>query len=143
VSNNSTAVIKEAIDKISLYCYVENPNELLNYSIEHDKIVSKLLKELNWEKSKRYGVAAKIIAIYFKVTIIIPSKVSSSIIEKIYPPIDSNNLSRIKGFENRKWTVLDRKTYQDIIIALDLQLKNNNSSFIDFESGNTLITKRK
>jgi hypothetical protein len=143
VSNNSTAVIKEAIDKISLYDYVENPNELSNYKTEHNNIVLKLLNELKWNETDRYGVAAKIIAIYFKVTIIIPGRAISSIIEKIYPPIDSYNLSKIIGFEKHKWTELDEKTYQDIITALELQLKKNNSSFIDFEAGNTLITKRK
>jgi hypothetical protein len=141
-SGTSTAIIRQALDDINIYSYVEDPTKLLDYKNEHIKIVNNLLEKLGWDKDgDRYGVATKIIAIYFKVAVIIPGKASSSIIKGIYPPIDSLNLSKIKGFSNYKWTKLNKDKYEDIITALDNQLKNNNSSFIDFEAENTFIIK--
>ena len=145
-SGTSTAIIRKALDVIDIYSYVEDPNKLLSYEEVHNKIVKNLIGKLKWDPNKRYGVAAKIIAIYFKVTIIIPGKASSSIIKGIYPPIDANNLGRIEDnddFKDAKWTKLNEVTYNKIITALSKQLKNINSSFIDFEAENTLLTNKK
>jgi len=141
-SGTSTAIIRKALDGIDIYSYVEDPTKLDKYEDAHKEIVEKLMSKLNWNiLGDRYGVAAKIIAIYFKVAIIIPGKASFSIIKGIYPPIDAFNLKSIEGFKNAKWTKLNEATYNEIITALDKQLKNNKSSFIEFEAENTLIIK--
>ena len=143
LSSNSTDIIRKALDEINIYSYVEDPSKLSDYEIEHKKIVKNLIGKLKWDSNDRYGVAAKIIAIYFKVAIIIPAKAPSSIINGIYPPIDAFNLKSIEGFKDAKWTKLNEARYDEIITALDEQLKNNNSSFIDFEAQNTLLTNKK
>jgi len=48
----------------------------------------------NW-KNNLFGVASKIIAMYFKVSIIIPAKDPKNVRLKIYPPIDSINLKQL------------------------------------------------
>ena len=142
LSGTSTEIIRKALDDINIYSYIEYPSRLSNYKKEHINIVKDLIGKLNWDSNDRYGVAAKIIAIYFKVAIIIPAKAPLSIINGIYPPIDAFNLKKIVGFKDAKWTKLNEVNYYDIIEALEKQLKNNNSSFIDFEAGNTLLTNR-
>jgi hypothetical protein len=94
--------------------------------------------KLNWnECGDKYGVASKIIAIYFKVSVIIPNKEPRILTEKIYPPIDSYNISRIKGFEKFKWTKLDEPTFYKMISSLENQLKKEQSNFIEFEAQNS------
>jgi hypothetical protein len=92
LSGTSNGIVRQALDDININSYVEDPTKLSDYEKEHKKIVKNLIEKLKWDPNDRYGVAAKIIAIYFKVAIIIPGKASSSIIEKIYPPIDAHNL---------------------------------------------------
>jgi hypothetical protein len=142
LSGTSTLKIRKALDAIDIYSYIEDPTKLSDYKKEHGKILKKFLEKLGWDKDEsRFGAAAKVIAIYFKVGIIIPSKAPLHIINGIYPPIDSHNLAKIKGFKNNKWTKINEATYSKIIEALYIQLKSTNSSFIDFESENTFITK--
>lgn len=142
LSGTRTGIIRQALDDINIYSYIEDPTKLDKYEDAHKDIVDKLLTKLEWKNQEtRYGIAAKIIAIYFKVAIIIPGKAPLSIINGIYPPIDAYNLHKIKGFNNHKWTKLDKDTFDKIIGALKSQL--GNSSFIDFEAQNTLLTNKK
>lgn len=143
LSGTGTEIIRKALDDIDIYSHVEDSTKLLDYSNAHKVIVNELLLKLYWNKCKyKYGVASKIIAIYFKVSIIIPNKEPWSLMGKIYPPIDSYNISKIKGFEKFKWTKLDEPTFYKMISSLENQLKNERSSFLDFESKNNLIINK-
>jgi hypothetical protein len=140
LSGTSTEIIRNALDDIDIYSYVEDSTRLLEYADAHKAIVVKLLIKLGWNNYvDKYGVVSKIIAIYFKVTLIIPGKAPLSLIKKIYPPIDSFNISKIKGFEKLKWTKLDEDTFYKMMSSLENQLENEQSNFIDFESKNTLV----
>ncbi len=133
-----TKQVKIAIEKSGLYDTINNPKKLKNFDTLHYEIANSLMKELKL-KNNKFGIVAKIIAIYLKVTVIIPVKVENEIINKIYPPIDSNNLKRIDGFRNEKWTELTEVKFKKVIEGLKNQLKNSNSNFIEFESGVDLI----
>ena len=78
-----------------------------------------------------------------RVTLIIPGKAPLSLIKKIYPPIDSFNISKIKGFEKLKWTELDEVTFYEMMSSLENQLENEQSNYIDFESKNTLVINKR
>ena len=141
LNGTGTEKIRKALDDIDIYSHVEDSTKLLDYSNAHKVIVDELLIKLNWKKyADKFGVASKIIAIYFKVTIIIPNKEPRSLMEKIYPPIDSYNISKIKGFEKFKWTKLDESTFYKMITSLENQLETEKSNFIEFESQNIFCT---
>lgn len=116
-----------------------NPKKLKNFDTVHHEIASSLMKELKLNQDK-FGIVAKIIAIYLKATVIIPARIDNQIVNKIYPPIDSNNLKRISGVKKEKWTELKEKKFKEVIDALKLQLKVSKSNFIEFESGVDLTT---
>ena len=137
----TTENIVNAINKSGLRDFVETYNGIGKAEFEafHVTCAEKIIEELNNYKCT-YGRAAKIIAVYIKTALIIPLHGVNC--DFIHPPIDAYNLSKIKGYEKRKWTKLNKDKYKEIITALDNQLKNNNLNFIDFEADNTLITKR-
>lgn len=134
-----TKQIKVAIEKSGLYDLMINPKKLKNFDTVHHEIASSLMKELKLNQDK-FGIVAKIIAIYLKATVIIPARIDNQIVNKIYPPIDSNNLKRISGVKKEKWTELKEKKFKEVIDALKLQLKVSKSNFIEFESGVDLTT---
>jgi hypothetical protein len=137
LNGTGTEKIRKALDDIDIYSHVEDSTKLIDYSNAHKVIVKQLLMKLNWNECVyKYGVASKIIAIYFKVSIIIPNNEPWSLMEKIYPPIDSYNISKIKGFEKFKWTKLDESTFYKMITSLEKQLEMEKSNFIEFESQN-------
>ena len=143
LNGTGTEKIRKALDDIDIYSHVEDSTKLLDYTNAHKAIVDELLIKLDWKKyADKFGVASKIIAIYFKVTLIIPGKVPLSLIKKIYPPIDSFNISKIKGFEKLKWTKLDEVTFYEMMSSLENQLENEQSNYIDFESKNTLVINK-
>jgi hypothetical protein len=138
LTGTGTEIIRKALDGIDIYSHVGDSTKLLDYPNTHKAIVKELLMKLNWnECGDKYGVASKIIAIYFKVSVIIPNKEPRILTEKIYPPIDSYNISRIKGFEKFKWTKLDEPTFYKMISSLENQLKKEQSNFIEFEAQNS------
>lgn len=137
ISGTKTTVIKKAIENSGLENYISNPNLLDNYSISHDNLVKKLNKELGWDLNERYGVVAKIIAIYFKVSIIIPCNASKKIMEQIYPPFDSINIIKL-GLVKYKWTNLNKDKFKYISNELKNYCLKNHLTFIDFESENVL-----
>lgn len=139
IPGTKTTVIKKAIENSGLENYISNPNLLDNYSISHDNLVKNLNKELGWDLNERYGVVAKIIAIYFKVSIIIPSNASKNIMQQIYPPFDSFNLKKL-GLNDFKWTRLNRTEFDLIIRELEKFCAKTNSSFIEFETMNQLTS---
>jgi hypothetical protein len=134
-----TKQVKAAIEKIGLYHLIQQPKELKNVEKKHNELANKLIKELKLAKH-HFGLAAKIIAIYLKVTVIIPQRASEDILKNIYPPIDAKNLHKINGFKNSKWTSLTEKEFDKAILELKTQLKKSNSTFIEFEAENELTT---
>ncbi|MBI1327332.1 MAG: hypothetical protein GC136_06775 [Alphaproteobacteria bacterium] len=99
--------------------FVRNPSRDL-YERDHDKWCDSILNEIRF---MAYGRAAKLIAVYLKVMLILDPGVPSEITDVIHPPIDSVlliNIKKIKGFESfkyskAKWTGLDKIEYQEII----------------------------
>lgn len=138
LTGTGTEIIRKALDDIDIYSHVKDSKTLLEYYNAHKAIANNLLMKLNWEKcGDKYGVISKIIAIYFKISIVIPNIKPKILTEKIYPPIDSYNISRIKGFKNFKWTKLDEPTFYKMISSLENQLKKEQSNFIEFEAQNS------
>lgn len=133
-----TKIIKAAIEKVGFEKYIENPQLLESYKKSHNVLVNKLNKELDWNLDEQYGVLAKIIAMYFKVAIILPNKTSKKIMEQIYPPIDSHHLKTI-GLRQLKWTSMNAKEFNQSIVALESYCKTNSMSFIDFEGKHSLV----
>ena len=139
LKGTNTKTIKNAIELLDLFSFVENPERLSDYPIIHDKLVVGLLNKLNWvDQENRYGVAAKIIAIYFKVSIILPSKAPNKIINNIYPPMDANNIHRLKGFKKSTWTKMGKTEFSNIIEGLNDYILQNKMTYIEFESKNPL-----
>jgi len=133
--------VKKAIEIADLRNFVLNPNQLDNYDSLHPILVNRILKTTKWP-SNYYGVASKIIAIYFKVSIIIPSAGTKVMRSKIYPPLDAYNLNRIPGFERAKWTNLEKNNFLCAIESLKVFLANTRSNFCEFESQNLLVKSR-
>jgi hypothetical protein len=138
LKGTDTKTIKNAIEKLDLYSYVDNPQKLSDYPKVHEELVDKLLEFLSWDNESYYGVAAKIIAIYFKVSIILPSKAPHKIINKIYPPMDANNIHRLKGFKKSTWTKMGKTEFSNIIKGLNDYILQNKMTYIEFESKNPL-----
>jgi hypothetical protein len=137
LSGTKVKFIVEAIEKADLKKYAENPTLLSEYSKTHEKLVIAVLEALKWNKNHKFGAAAKIIAIYFKVSIILSKKGKASILNQIYPPIDTFNLKQL-GIRNLNWTNIDKTDFNFIIEQLEIYCKNNNLTFLDFESKNKL-----
>jgi hypothetical protein len=137
LSDTKTKKIRLALEKIDIQQFVSDPELLLDFPKTHKKLISKLIKVLNWDEKTRFGVAAKIIAIYFKVTLVISRNAPREIIHKIYPPLDSFNLKQL-GIRNLNWTNIDKTDFNFIIEQLEIYCKNNNLTFLDFESKNKL-----
>jgi hypothetical protein len=133
-----TVLIKSAIEKVNLSNYVSNPELLTNYKLVHHQLILKLNKELNWDLNKHYGVLSKILAIYFKVTIIIPNNAPELIKNLVYPPIDSINILKIGLGKKYKWTKINEEHFNEIIDLLEKHCLTFNMSFIEFESKNKL-----
>lgn len=132
--------IKNAIENIGLYSYVEKPSSLLEYDKIHDNLVDKFLKAMGWRNSY-YGVAAKIIAIYFKVTLNITGKAPSNISNLIYPPLDSYNLKQIYGSRSApNWTSLDKTSFKRVLRDLIYYCEKHKISFKNFEANNPFTT---
>lgn len=136
-----TSIIKDAIENAGLEDYVKDPNLLDNYHVVHKKLVENISKKLNWDLNKMYGVIAKIIAIYFKVSVILPQKSSKKILEQIYPPIDSFNLKTLELNKDMKWTAINKTMYLKVINKLEKYCANHEINFIEFEEKNSLLRK--
>jgi hypothetical protein len=137
-SGTSTGIIKDAVEKAGLEAFVENPKLLEDYPSIHDYLVKKLNKKLGWSIDQKYGVLAKIIAMYFKVAIILPNKASKKIMVQIYPPIDSHHLNTI-GLRNLRWTNMNEKGFNQSIDALKRYCKQQSMDFTAFEGNHPLV----
>ena len=133
-----TKIIKAAIENVGFEKYVENPQLLGDYKSIHKELVNKLNKELDWNLDEQYAVLAKIIAMYFKVAIILPNKAPKKILEQIYPPIDSHHLKTI-GLQKLRWTNMNAKVFNQSIDALEIYCKQHSMDFIAFEGNHPLV----
>lgn len=123
----TTKNIKSAIEATDLKEFSKNPKSMTaeQYDDFH-KISSNLIIE-NLDKlgiKASYGQAAKIIAIYFKTSLVIRDSGQSQISKIIHPPIDNillTNLNRIYPFLRLKgirWTQLSEDKYFSLIDRL-------------------------
>jgi hypothetical protein len=133
-----TKIIKAAIEKVGFEKYIENPQLLESYKNSHKVLVNKLNKELDWNLDEQYGVLAKIIAMYFKVSLILTNKAPKKILEQIYPPIDSHHLKTI-GLQKLRWTNMNAKVFNQSIDALEIYCKQHSVDFIAFEGNHPLV----
>ena len=136
LSDTQTEKIKLALEKIDIQQFVSDPELLQDFPKTYKKLISKLIKVLNWDEKTRFGVAAKIIAIYFKVTLVIGRNAPKKIIAKIYPPFDSFNLKSL-GLKELKWTNMGETDFNEAIKMLDKHCKEMKMSYVDFEAKNT------
>jgi hypothetical protein len=136
LKNTQTEKIRFALEKIDIQQYLSNPGLLQDFSKTNDKLIVKLVKALNWDKKTKYGVAAKIIAIYFKVTLVIGQNAPKKIIDKIYPPFDSFNLKSL-GLKKLRWTNMGETEFKEAIKMLDKHCKEMKMNYVDFEAKNT------
>ena len=136
LSDTQTVKIRLALEKIDIQQFVSNPELLSEFSKTYHSLIGKLVKVLNWDRETKYGASAKIIAIYFKVTLVIGHNAPKKIIDKIYPPLDSFNLKAI-GLNNLKWTSMGKPEFEAAIVMLDKYCKKMKMSYVDFESKNT------
>ena len=138
LSGTKSRDIKNAIDKIDLFAFVKDPGLLEDYKSVHTILVPKLMKAMGWS-SNYYGVAAKVIAIYFKVTLVIPKSASKQILQKIYPPLDAFNIRQMLGRNNSvRWTSIDKINFNKLLKELNTYCDRNNVTFFEFESNNPL-----
>jgi len=136
LSDTQTEKIRLALEKIDIQQFVSDPELLKDFSKTHHTLVNKLLKSLKWDEKTRFGVAAKIIAIYFKVTLVIGHNAPKKIIDKIYPPLDSFNL-KVIGLKKLRWTSMGKPAFEEAIVMLDKHCKEMKMSYVDFEAKNT------
>ena len=137
LTDTQTEKIRFALEKLDIQQFVSNPELLVDFPKTYMKLTSKLIKILNWDEGTRFGVAAKVIAIYFKVTLIIGKNASKKIIDKIYPPLDSFNLKSL-GLKKLKWTNMGKPEFKEAIKILDQHCKEMKMSYVDFEAKNIL-----
>jgi hypothetical protein len=117
----NTATIKKAIEASGLRTFseTENCDSQEAFEVFHRNCANQLINAFDntLREKATYGVAAKIIAIYLKTAVVIPSGGNGNSIRFIHPPIDRillTNLSRkhkIKNLCEKGWTSLNAEEY--------------------------------
>lgn len=140
-----TSVIKIAIDGTGLRALAADPESwpALEADSIQDELISQLMMQFAklgvFEKTKSgqrknplnpencYGIAAKVVAIYLKATIIIGANWQHPFASRIYPPIDRTLLKNLckkhdfardpdrKGPHPLKWTELNKTRHKNLI----------------------------
>jgi hypothetical protein len=121
----STRNIKEAIEAADLRSFAESPVDLTEQEFEafHREAANWIMDSLrtNLVANATYGRAAKIIAIYLKTAVILPSRGACTRSRIFHPPIDGillNNLSADPENPNlvhRPWTQLSEHDYWNLV----------------------------
>jgi hypothetical protein len=125
----STKNIANAIESSGLRNFVETFNGIGKAEFEnfHIKCAQKITTTLKKENCT-YGIAAKIIAVYLKTSLVIYSKGMNC--ENIHPPLDRillTNFKKCNGLKNyiyKPWTQLDKKAYWKLISLIEKQEGN-------------------
>lgn len=115
----NTKNIYASIMKSGLYDFAKvKPNlDQEEFDLLHESFCSAIKKYLG----ASYGLAAKIVNIYLKVTILVEDKGESRISKVLHPPIDSILLKnfairhQIKDLRNQKWSKLNKIEYKRIL----------------------------
>ena len=120
----STLKISNAIEKSGLREFVESYNGVgkEEFKVFHSKCAVKIMNALK-ENYCTYGIAAKIIAIYLKTTLIIYNKGQNC--DNIHPPLDKILLTnflkcnKIKEYTYKPWTKLNYKEYWKLTALIE------------------------
>jgi len=122
----------ESIEEADLRKIVENKNEWVKspeeYDSLHKKLAQDIIKSLKSKDVKgeiTYGRASKLIALYFKTSIVINGHPTTKFAEVIHPPIDRKLLQSLSKREeyptklkNFAWTKLSKEKYFELINIL-------------------------
>lgn len=120
----STKKIALAIEKSGLKKFVESYSkcEKEEFKPFHIKCSDKIISALKDENCS-YGIAAKIIAVYLKTSLIIYNKGKNC--DNIHPPLDRillNNFIKfnaIKEYTYQPWTKLNKSEYWDLVSLIE------------------------
>lgn len=120
----TTKNISTAIENSGLRDFVEkyNGKEKNEFRTFHVKCAQKITTTLKKEKCT-YGIAAKIIAVYLKTSLVIYTKGNNC--ENIHPPLDRILLTKFKkcnelnDYTYKPWTKLDKNEYWDLISLIE------------------------
>jgi hypothetical protein len=122
----TTLNISQVIQSTQLHEFVNDYNNLSEQS-EFDEMhrnwCDQMIKEFRLlNVTASYGRVAKVIAVYFKTSIIIGADSSDSKIKFIHPPIDRillrnlpTNVNEFKSIRQLNWTQLDQQNYWLIV----------------------------
>ena len=149
LKNFQVEILKEILNNIEVRQAIDEflKNEVNNDSFEnfHRNFANCIITKFNNKKiTITYGRAAKIIAIYFKTTIIITEKGEGKFSNYIHPPIDKyllRNLSKhfnMPRWKYLKWTKLNEQEYWQLIREIkqmDLQVNWKLEEFWNITSG--------
>lgn len=120
----STKNIANAIEKSGLKDFVESYNGIdkKDFKKFHIKIAEKLIYELS-EYNCTYGMAAKIISIYLKTSLIIYNRGKNC--NNIHPPLDKILIIKlikcnyIKDYTYKPWRKFNKKDYWELITIIE------------------------
>jgi hypothetical protein len=122
-SFTNTENIQEAIDATGLRAFSEANDTVTENQFDelHTQCCNQLIASFGPGVVCSYGRAAKIIAIYLKTSVILPSHGASALCDVIHPPIDSilmNKLSEEDGMKTlatRRWTQFEKEDYWQVV----------------------------
>lgn len=130
----TTSLIREAINASGLRKFAESENSITQEEFDslHKDWCEDLMKTFNTKIITRlgrgakcsYGRAAKIVAIYLKTSVILPSGGDAERSLLIHPPLDSIIFTSIAkdaeyaDLRFKNWTTLDESQYWDIVKLL-------------------------
>ena len=120
----TTKNITDAIKKSGLRDFVETYNgiEKDEFKDFHLKCAQKIIASLGKDKCS-YGIAAKIIAVYLKTSLVIYDKGKNC--ENIHPPLDRillknfEKYNKLKEYCYKPWTKLCQNAYWDLICLIE------------------------
>lgn len=120
----TTKKIADAIEKSGIRDFVQSHShtDKAEFKTFHTQCAIRIITALKNEKCT-YGIAAKIIAIYLKTTLIIPKKGKGC--NNIHPPLDRILITNfvkcnnIKGYTYNPWTKLSKGDYWYLISLIE------------------------
>jgi len=143
-----TLPVAAALTSIEIFKFIENPENLTTpYKEIHTDLVKDVLKNLRKkfpQHNDDFGIGAKIIAIYFKTTLILPAlatgKSLSKCLKQIYPPIDRGVIQRNVQKQNFTWTNMNEAHYYELLDIMYSKQRTNIEKYgywiLDYEFNN-------
>jgi hypothetical protein len=122
-SFTTTENIQRAIETTDIRTFAETGKTVsaAAYDALHEQWCLQLISSFLPGVICSYGRAAKMIAIYLKTSVILPTQGASALCDVIHPPLDStllNRLAKEKGLEAlaaKRWTQFDDKDYREVV----------------------------